>query len=184
MAKVRVGVIGLGRIFQDNHFPQISACPDMELVAVADVTASRRDRWEGELDVPFHDDMQAILDDDEIDLAVILTPSRFHHAHVVKALRAGKHVIVEKPMAMNRTEAADMLKEARSQGLILTVHHNRGCDADFAVLQRLLESEPIGRIVSIERRVLFNYTEWLANYPAADYRPGWRMERKFGGPAL
>ena len=184
MAKVGVGVIGLGRIFQDNHLPQISACRDMELVAVADVTASRRDRWAGELDVPIHDDMQAILDDDEVDLAVILTPSRFHHAHVMGALRAGKHVRVEQPMAMNRTEAADMVKEARSHGLVLTVHHNRGYDADFTVLQRLLKSDLIGKIVSIERRVLFDYTEWLANYPAADYRPGWRMEREFGGGQL
>ena len=184
MAKLGVGVIGLGRIFEDNHLPQISSCPDMELVALADVTASRRDRWERELSMPIHEDMRAILDDDEVDLAVILTPSRFHHAHVLAALRAGKHVLVEKPMAMNRAEAEEMVSEASSRGLVLTVHHNRGFDADFAVLQGLLETDPIGKIVSIERRILFDYTEWLANYPAADYRPGWRMEREFGGGQL
>lgn len=153
-------------------------------MAVADVTKSRRDRWEGELTVPIHDDMQAILDDDKVDLAVVLTPSRFHHAHVLAALRAGKHVIVEKPMAMTGVEAGEMVSEARSRDLVLTAHHNRGFDADFTVLQQLLKSDPIGKIVSIERRVLFDYTEWLANYPAADYRPGWRMEQAFGGGQL
>ena len=58
-----------------------------------------------------------------------------------------------------------MVSEASSRGLVLTVHHNRGFDADFAVLQGLLETDPIGKIVSIERRILFDYTEWLANYP-------------------
>jgi len=151
---------------------------------VADVTESRRDRWRGDLDVPIHDDMQAILDNDGIDLVAILTPSRYHHAHVLAALRAGKHVIVEKPMAMNRAEAQDMVSEASSRGLVLTVHHNRGFDADFMILQELLKSDLIGKIVSIERRVLFDYTEWLANYPASEFRPGWRMEQRFGGGQL
>ena len=184
MAKIGVGVVGLGRIFEDNHLPQISACPDMELVAVADVTESRRARWQNSINVPVYDDMQAILADDEIQLVLILTPSRFHHSHVLAALRAGKHVMVEKPMAMSQSEAEDMITEANSRGLILTVHHNRGLDADFMVLQELLGSEPIGAIVSIERRISFDYTEWLAHYPAADYRPGWRMERAFGGGQL
>ena len=184
MSKVGVGVVGLGRIFEDNHLPQISACPDMELVAVADVTASRRERWEGELRVPIHDDMRVILENPDVQLVIILPPSRFHHAHVLAALRAGKHVMVEKPMAMDHSEAAEMVREADSRGAVLTVHHNRGFDADFIVLQKLLEGDPIGRIVSIERRVLFDYTEWLANYPAVDYRPGWRMEREYGGGQL
>ncbi len=184
MAKVRVGAIGLGRIFEDIHLPQITACPDMELVAVADVTAERQDRWRDELPVPIHDDMQVILDDPDIDLVCVLTPSRFHHAHVLAALRVGKHVLVEKPMAMNTAEAREMISEAESRDLILSVHHNRGYDADFGVLQKLLADNPIGRIVSIERRVLFDYTEWLAHYPAAEYRPEWRMEQAFGGGQL
>ena len=54
MAKIGVGVVGLGRIFEDNHLPQISACPDMELVALADVTESRRDRWRTDINVPIY----------------------------------------------------------------------------------------------------------------------------------
>ncbi|MDP6349107.1 MAG: Gfo/Idh/MocA family oxidoreductase [Chloroflexota bacterium] len=181
---MRVGAIGLGRIFEDIHLPQITACPDMDLAAVADVTAERRDRWRDELSVPIHDDMQAILEDPEIDLVCVLTPSRFHHAHVLAALRAGKHVIVEKPMAMNTAEASEMISEAESRDLVFSVHHNRGYDADFGVLQKILADDPIGHIVSIERRVLFDYTEWLAHYPATEYRPEWRMEQAFGGGQL
>ena len=184
MAEVRVGVIGLGRIFEDIHLPQITACPDMKLVAVADVTESRRERWRNELTVPIHDDMRAVLEDPDIDLAVILTPSRFHHAHVMAALRAGKHVLVEKPMAMTAEEAREMIGEAELRELVFSVHHNRGYDADFCLLRDLLADDPIGRIVSMERRVLFDYTEWLANYPAAEYRPEWRMEQAFGGGQL
>ena len=125
MAKIGVGVVGLGRIFEDNHLPQISACPDMELVAVADVTESRRARWQNSINVPVYDDMQAILADDEIQLVLILTPSRFHHSHVLAALRAGKHVMVEKPMACSISECEKMVAIAREHNARLVVNNPR-----------------------------------------------------------
>lgn len=179
MGTIGVGILGLGRIAQDSHLPGVQATPGMELVAAADVTASRREKFALILHQPIHAEYKDLLARDDIDLVIVATPSRFHHEHVLAALRSGKNVMVEKPMAMSLREARAMAAEAQARGLLLTVHHNRRLDGDFQTVLRLVSEGRVGRLISVERRM--HRGGWIADYAAQDYRPNWRLERDFGG---
>ena len=182
MNEIGVGILGLGRIAQDAHIPGVRGTTGMRLVAAADATASRRERFAVELGCPIDEDIEALLGRDDVGLVIVATPSRFHHEHVMAALRAGKHVMVEKPMAMSLAEAREMAAEARSRGRVLTVHHNRRFDGDYLAIRRLVENGRLGNLVAVERR--FHRGAWIREYAAQDYRPDWRLERAYGGGNL
>jgi predicted dehydrogenase len=105
-----------------------------------------------------------------------------HFEHATAALRAGKHVMAEKPMAMDTQQARAMAEAARSAGKILSVFHNRRWDADYLAVCQALDSGVAGRIFNVESRL----GQWASCVgPAAgEYRPGWRNEAAFGGGGL
>ena len=182
MPTVGVGVVGLGRIGQDVHIPAVQETEGLELRAVADVTAALRQKLALSLVCPIHSNLNGLLSQNDIDLIIVATPSSLHHPHVMAALDAGKHVMVEKPMALSLIQAEEMAREARQRGLVLTVHHNRRYDGDFLRLRSLLSEGRVGNLVSIEVRL--QNQNWPEDYPAQEYRPLWRLEREFGGGNL
>ncbi len=182
MQKLGVGILGLGRIAQDVHVPAVRETAGLELRGVADATPAIRQKFAAEFTRPVHGDLDGLLDRDDIDLIIVATPSSLHHRHVMDALRAGKHVMVEKPMAANLAQARDMASEAQRRNLVLTVHHNRRYDGDFLMLQRLVSEGRAGTLVSVDIRL--QDSNWPENYPAQEYRPGWRLERAYGGGNL
>ena len=179
---VGVGILGLGRIAQDIHIPAVQETDGLELRAVADVTAALRQKLAPSLACPIHPSLNSLLSQDDIDLIIVATPSSLHHRHVMDALNAGKHVMVEKPMALTLIQAEEMAHQARQRGLVLTVHHNRRYDGDFLRLRNLLSEGRVGSLVSIEVRL--QNRNWPEDYPAQEYRPLWRLEREFGGGNL
>ncbi|MDW7670674.1 MAG: oxidoreductase [Bacillota bacterium] len=92
------------------------------------------------------DDPDAMFADDQIDLVVISTPNTYHHPLAKKALRAGKHVIVEKPFTVNSEEAEDLIKTSAQANRMLTVYQNRRYDSDFMTLQQVIASRELGEI--------------------------------------
>jgi predicted dehydrogenase len=104
----------------------------------------------------------------------------FHHAML--ALGANKHVMVEKPMALDLEQAARMTREAQERDLVLCVFQNRRWDLDYLTLRRAVQENLFGRIINVESRL----GQWSSCVgPAApEYHPSWRNEAEYGGGAL
>ncbi len=88
--------------------------------------------------------------DPAIDLIVITTPNHFHRDLAKKALKAGKHVIVEKPFTVTTEEADELIELAAKNNLILSVNHNRRWDSDFLTVRKIVEGKKLGEIVDYE----------------------------------
>ncbi len=111
---------------------------------------------------------------DNTDLVIIATPNNFHREISVKALRAGKHVICEKPVMMNAGELEEVLEVSKQENRIFTVHQNRRWDKDFRIVKEAFEKKLIGNPFYIESRV-----------QGSRGVPGdWRCVREAGGGML
>lgn len=143
----RVGIIGYGLAGASFHAPLLSVEPAFALSAVAtrNAEAVARD-WPGARVMP----VEALLVDPGLDLVIVATPNDSHAALAEKALRAGKHVVVEKPFTLDSGEATRLGALAREQGRCLAVFHNRRWDGDFLTVRQLLEQGRLGKLYSFE----------------------------------
>jgi scyllo-inositol 2-dehydrogenase (NADP+) len=105
-----------------------------------------------------------------------------HLEHASIALRAGKHVMVEKPMALDLSGARALVQLAQDGRRALSVFHNRRWDVDYLTLKRAMDAGTFGKIINVESRI----GQWASCVgPAArEWRPGWRNEAGFGGGGL
>lgn len=117
---------------------------------------------------------EAVLADDAVDAVLIATPNDSHKRLAIQALKAGKHVVCEKPVTMNVAEFDDILKVVEETGKVFMVHQNRRWDEDFLIIRELYRNHQIGELFQIESRV-----------HGANGIPGdWRHLKKYGGGML
>ena len=180
MSGLRVGIVGFGRIGAE-HAAWLARCEGIGASAVADGTAARRELAKAR-GLGVHSTVGELLGDQSIDAVLISTPTAMHSAQASAALEAGKHVMIEKPMALNLAEAKQLAETARKKGKVLSVFHNRRWDADFLAVAKAVRSGVFGRVINVESRL----GQWASCVgPAAvEYRPNWRNEFAFGGGAL
>lgn len=147
---LRTALIGYGYAGKTFHAPLINATAGLTLQAIAS-----SDRAKVHADWPaatvYGSPLQAMQQAD-IDLVVIATPNDTHAALAEAALRAGKHVVVDKPFTLTLDEAKALDELAQRHGRLLSVFHNRRWDADFLTLKQLLAAGSLGDIVSFESR--------------------------------
>ena len=86
-------------------------------------------------------------------LLIVAVPNDLHKELSIQAMDAGKHVICEKPVALDSAELEDMIEAAQRNQVIFTVHQNRRWDEDFRIVQRLYEENTLGKVFHIESRV-------------------------------
>lgn len=120
MSKLRIAVVGAGRL-GGFHAQKLARFENVELVAVADPAADQRERVAAECRCEAVADHRQLLG--HVDAAVIAAPTRLHHALGLDFLRAGVHVLMEKPLAVTAAEADELVAAARRQGVILQVGH-------------------------------------------------------------
>ena len=129
MDKVRIGIIGCGGIANNKHKPSLKKVEQVEMVAFCDIIEERAQKAAKEYGVPgakVYTDYRELLQDKSIDVVHVLTPNRDHSYITVDALEAGKHVMCEKPMAINTAEAQKMIDAAKRTGKKLTIgYQNR-----------------------------------------------------------
>jgi len=150
-------------------------------VAVADATPARQEiaRQRG---LRVYSTIPELLGDDSIRAILVSTPTSMHFEHVQLALNAGKHVLVEKPMALDLDQARRLAELAERKKLVLSVFQNRRWDVDFLTVAKHVRENVFGKIINVESRL----GQWQSCVgPAArEYRPGWRNEAAFGGGGL
>jgi len=172
--KVSVGIAGLGRSGWDIHARAFAELADKyRVLAVFDPIEERRLEAVHKFGCKAYSDFDQLYGDDEVELAVIATPSYLHAPQTIKALKAGKKVVCEKPMAASLAEADDMIETARSTGNFLTVFQSRRCDPDFRKLREVIESGKLGRIVLVRISSHSFGRRW-----------DWQTLKKFGGGEL
>jgi predicted dehydrogenase len=177
---VSVGIVGFGRIGAE-HAGWLAAADSIRAAAVFDPTPARRDLARDRGLRP-HDTLEALLADHSVDAVLISTPTAMHHEQASAALRAGKHVMVEKPMALDLPQAQELIELAESRGRMLSVFHNRRWDIDYLTVRSAIASGVLGKVFNVESRI----GQWASCVgPAAkEFRPGWRNEAGFGGGGL
>jgi predicted dehydrogenase len=151
--QLRLGVIGCGRIAQVAHLPAIAKAEAVELSAVCDASPHLATAMAERYGVTAHLDVPGLLGD-RIDAVLVAVPDRFHAPVVMQALQAGKHVIVEKPMAESADEAAELAQLACAAGVELQVACMQRFDPGVQYAARSIASIGALRSVSGWYRVM------------------------------
>ncbi|MGN6739980.1 oxidoreductase [Dyella sp.] len=149
--KLRLGLIGYGYAGKTFHVPLIRSTPGLELAAVAS-----RDAAKVHADLPtirVHDTPAALIADDSLDVVVIATPNDTHAPLAADALRAGRHVVIDKPMALDLTEARTLIALAGDSPGTLSVFHNRRWDSDYLAVKQGIDEGTIGEVMHFESHI-------------------------------
>jgi predicted dehydrogenase len=148
-----VAVIGYGAFGGMGYMHGLAATETdgLRFVAAADSSPERLEA--ARLDFPelgLHDSVVSLAADGDVDVVVVATPPKFHAELALDLLRAGKHVVVEKPMCLQRDDADRLIAAAHEYRRSITVHQSRRWDTDFLALRRLIETGAIGDVFNIE----------------------------------
>jgi predicted dehydrogenase len=147
--RFRVALVGCGRIAQ-VHCGYLRQLPHVELVGACDIRRDSREACTARWQVPTYAEVDEMLAAAQPDVVHVVTPPATHAALAVSLLSAGVHVLVEKPMALNVTEADAMIAAARRAGRWLTVDHNRWFDPVVQQARSLLASGRLGTLLGVE----------------------------------
>jgi predicted dehydrogenase len=170
--RLKLGVIGVGRIAMAHLNAAGDLKNEVELIAIADIRADRAKDVAGEFGVEnVYSDYRDLLADREIEAVIVCLPNHLHHPVCRDASRAKKHILVEKPMAMNTAEADEMIEEARAHGVILMVGQSRRFSDGMKEISRRLDE--IGSPFRIDINFLVSFPQ-----PPTDW---WKSSEKAGG---
>lgn len=172
-APVRVGIIGLGRSGWNMHAAALADHPGFAVTAAADAEPQRLAEAAAGFGCSVCTEPAGVLGAADVDVVVVATPSHTHHALTLQAIEAGKHVVVEKPMAQSTSELDEMITAAEQAGRVLTCFQQRRLEPTLTATQHILASGRIGRVVLI-RSVRSRFMR----------RADWQTLRKFGGGEL
>lgn len=148
--KINTGLLAFGMSGKVFHAPFIHAHPGFNLRAITE-----RTRKLAATDYPSiisYNSIEDLIADDEIDLVIVNTPSFTHYEYAKQALKAGKHILVEKPFTATSAQAQELFALAKSVGKKALVYQNRRYDSGFNAVKKVIESGQLGRLVEVHFR--------------------------------
>ncbi|HEX8520844.1 MAG TPA: Gfo/Idh/MocA family oxidoreductase [Tepidisphaeraceae bacterium] len=172
-AALHYAIIGLGRAGWNIHVDQLRNRTDAKIAAVLDPVQQRRDQAAAEFGCKTYTSLPELLEQPDIDVVVIASPTHRHAPDATASFRAGKHVIVEKPMATGLAEADAMIKAAADAERKLFIHQNYRFRKEFLLMKEIIAGGTIGRVYHIR-----NYISSFAR------RNDWQTLSKNGGGVL
>ncbi len=169
---IKVGIIGCGGIANNKHMPSLAKVNDCEMVAFCDTIPERAENAAkkfGTADAKAYTDYKELLADPEIEVVHVCTPNRSHSFITVDALHAGKHVMCEKPMAINSVEAKKMIDAAKETGKKLTIGYQSRFRDDSMYMKKESEDGTFGDIyyakaTALRRRAVPTWGVFLNEY--------------------
>lgn len=167
--KIVYGLIGFGGMGK-WHTEILENVPEIELAGIYDIKEEKRKLAE---EAGFHtyETEEAMLADESIDVILVATPNDTHRPIALRAMEAGKNVIVEKPATLSLKELTELEDMAGKTGQFLTVHQNRRWDEDLLTVREILKDQTMGEIFCIESRV----------HGSRGIPGDWRKEKAHGG---
>ena len=154
---LRLGVAGLGRAFT-VMLPTFLRDPRVTLVAAADPREEARTRFAADFSARTYETIEKLCADPAVEIVYVATPHQHHAAHTALAARNGKHVLVEKPMALTLEDCATMIDAAKRAEVHLIVGHSHSFDAPILRARELIVS---GRYGAVRMISALNYTDYL-----------------------
>ena len=203
MSKLKFAIIGCGRISHKHIEALANNIEEAELVAVCDIVAEKMDKDVEEYyehieenkridsedeyieeiaatkeEVKKYTDYKEMLEKEDIDVVSICTESGYHAKYAIDCLNAGKHVLVEKPMALSSADADEMIRLAKEKNLNLGVCHQNRFNPPIQKLRRAIEEGRFGKIINGTARILWNRND--------DYykQAPWRGTKELDGGTL
>lgn len=174
MKRSKVGIVGCGNISK-IYFTNLKSYPEVEVVACADLDLERAKARAAEFDVPKAMQVDELLADPDIDIVVNLTIPQAHAQICIQAMEHGKHVYVEKPLAVTREEGLAMLETARRHGVRLASAPETFLGGGIQTVRKLIDEGAIGTPISVTGFVMFGGHEVWHPDPEFYYKVG-------GGP--
>ncbi len=173
--RFRWGILGTGAIAA-KFAAGVEALADQKVIAVGSRTQASADRFADQFDIPRrHASYESLAEDSHVDAIYVATPHSFHHDHTLLALRHGKHVLCEKPFAINAAQAQEMVDAARSAGLFLMEAMWTRFLPIMVETRRLITEGAIGKVQMIQADFGFR----------ASFNPASRLfDPALGGGAL
>jgi scyllo-inositol 2-dehydrogenase (NADP+) len=147
---INTGLLAFGMSGKVFHAPFIDAHPGFNLHGITE-----RNRKLAAADYPSiisYNSIDELIADDEIDLVIINTPNFTHYEYAKQALKAGKHILVEKPFTATTEQAKELFALAKSVGKKALVYQNRRYDSGFNAVKKVIESGQLGRLVEVHFR--------------------------------
>jgi len=176
--KTKVGLIGAGHVAQVAHIPAYKKNLDVELVAVVDDDPIKAQRIKEQFGfAEWYEDISVMLKKSDVEAVDICTPNYLHAPMAIAALRSGRHVLCEKPIARNSAEAKRMVATAEKHGRVLMVAMNNRFREDVKVLNQFVKGKELGDIHFVKAGWLRNAGEWKE-------RRWFTEQNKAGGGAL
>lgn len=145
MEKTKIGVIGLGGVAQLVHLPNLIKLPNVEVTAVAEINRNRLNTISDKFNIKQrYTNHKELIDKSDVDAVIIATPTNTHKDISIDCLKAGKDVLVEKPLARTYQEAKDLVDVAKKSKKILMVGMNLRYRPDTMLLRSLINANEIG----------------------------------------
>lgn len=177
VAPIRVGLVGCGAI-STQHLEAISAIDDLELVGVVSASAERARAVGVRWGVPWTINLEDLLERDDLDAVTIASPSGLHPSQALAALRSGRHVIVEKPIALRVADADAIVLEGHERGLTVATISQRRFEPVVRALHAAVAAGALGRLSLV-------IAEGLYQRPQSYYdSAAWRGTRDLDGGVL
>ena len=150
---IGVGIVGYGLAGRTFHAPFIATVDGLRVAAIA--TSDPERQLQARMEHPGATvlaDVDALLEHRDVEVVVVASPNRSHAPIATRALAAGRHVVVDKPVAMDVAEAEALVDSAARAGRVLTVFQNRRWDGDFQTVRSLIDGGRLGSVDSLEAR--------------------------------
>ncbi len=169
----KLAIIGFGGM-GTWHYEKITECIDtVNVKGIYDIREEMNEKA-SKLGLFVYSSVEEIANDPEIDMVTVATPNNFHKDLSIKMLKAGKHVICEKPVTMDAAELEDIIKVANDSGKVFSVHQNRRWDKDYKIIKKILADKTLSEPYFIESRV----------QGSRGVLHGWRGYKENGGGML
>lgn len=172
--KLRIAIIGCGRISK-NHFNSIKEHKDnIELVAICDSDMDVLEKNKKKYRLNGYQDLEDLLNNENVDLIVLCTPSGLHSNQAILAAKYGVHVITEKPMATSWESGLQMVKACDDAGVYLFVVKQNRCNPTLQLLKRAITENRFGNIYLVSTNVF--WTRPQEYYDQAKWRGTWELD--------
>ena len=166
--KIKLGVIGFGGM--GKWHAQNAPRAGVEIAGVCDI-AEEKQREAVQMGYKLYKTADELLADPEVNTVILTVPNYLHKEMCIKAAKAGKNVITEKPAAMNVQELDEMEAACREAGVFFTSHQNRRWDKDMLIVKKAYEEGLLGNIFTIESKL----------HSGNGYMHEWHLYKKYGG---
>ncbi len=155
--KLKLGIVGIG-VGASEILPAMESAQQIELVAGADVNRRVLQTFQTRYGARVYESIEKLCQDPDVEAVWISTPNKFHAPHTIIATQHGKHVVVEKPMAISLREAEEMIEAAEKNKVKLVCGHTQSFGPHIQTMKQIIQAGRLGKLRAMH---VWAYTDWM-----------------------